>query len=673
LLLLAGQLPLSAQEVIRSIDQRARQMGGGGFRGGSIGGTGSTDSLRHRDKNDDSITITFRYLDTTRTYRMDSTINDFYRLYPVPADYIYLGNTGNAARPLLFAPILQSGFDAGFHAFDVYRWTTDRVKFYQTTRPYSAINYMLGSRVEQMIELLHTQNIRPNWNCAFNYRLINGPGFFKNQKSNHNNYLFNSRYQGKNLRYTNYFILVANAIQASENGGIIDTAQKPILDNTVYKDRFNIPTYIGGDEAFSSNFFSTNITTGNKYNDFTALLRQQYDLGKKDSLVTDSTVIPLFFPRLRFEHTISYNKQRYTFLDYVGDSVYYKKNYDTSLRKPIDTFIVRESWQVLTNDLSIYTFPDAKNLQQFLKLGLTVQNISGDLSSGALRFFNSIGHAEYRNKTRNQQWDLEANGRFHFTGLNAGDFDAHISLQKLLGKRTGTLRLAFENASRRPSFLFDTRSSFYLQKTLADFKKENNTHLLVSYALPSFHFRLTGHYYLITNYSYLANYYQLRQETSLFNVLQVVLEKTFRFGKHWKWHADYWFQQRLGNAELNLPAVFLRNRIGYEGNLGFNNLDLATGLEIKYRPAYKADGYSPVLGRFFYQDAVTISNPLPDISAYVHFRIRSFKGVIRAENLNTGRVLGNSGFGFTNNSFVAPGYALPGLQIRVGVYWGFVN
>lgn len=645
------------------LGQKFKQFGGAG--------SGTGDSLRHRDFSEDSASISFRYLDSTRSYKLDSTISDFTRRFPIPATHIHLGNNGNATRSLLFSPVFSAGFDPGFHAFDVYKWKMEQVRFFNTTKPYSEINYMLGSRVEQMIELLHTQNIRPNWNFSFNYRLINGPGFFKSQKTNHNNYIFNSKYQSKNLRYNNYFVLLGNKLQSSENGGIVDTGQVRILDNPIYKDRFNIPTYIGGDESFSSNFFSTRINTGNKYNEFSLLIRQQYDLGRKDSVVTDSTVVPLFYPRLRFEHTFQTEKKVYDFVDNIGDSVYYKTYYDTSLRRPTDTLIINEKWKILTNDFSIYQFPDANNLQQFIKVGIMLQNITGTLSSGKETFFNTAGHAEYRNKTRNQQWDIEANGKLFFTGFNAGDFEAHISLQKSLGKRTGYLQLAFENTSRTPSYIFDNRSSFYLMKTTTNFKKENNTHLQASYFLPSFKFRLTGHYYLATNYTYLTNYYQLKQESSLFNVLQIAVQKTIRIGKRWNWHADVYFQQVIGDAPVNLPVIYARNRIAYEGNLGFKNLDIAMGAEIRYRTDYKADGYSPVLGRFFYQDSVTIKNPLPDIAAYVHFRIRPFKAFVRAENLNTAR--GLEGFSFTRNNLVAPGYALPGLQIRLGVFWGFVN
>ncbi len=640
--------------------------------GGNIkGGSGGNDSLARRNKLEDSLTISFRYLDSTRNYKLDSSVGDFNRRFVIPATHIYLGNNGNATRSLLFSPNLIAGFDPGFHAFDVYMYKLDKARFFNTTRPYSEINYMLASRSEQVIELIHTQNLKPNWNAAFQYRLINSPGYFKNQKTNHNNYLLTSWFQSVNKRYNNYVAIVGNKMQSAENGGLQDTAD--FLNNPDFKDRFSIYTKLGTDDPFSTNFFTTKINIGNKYNEFTALLRQQYDFGRKDSIVTDSTVTPLFYPRLRFEHTLQLDQYSYTYQDFTGDSIYYKRYYDTSLRRRLDTFIVKDSWKMIANDFSIYQFPDAKNQQQFIKLGILLQSIAGEFASGRKNFVNTIGHAEYRNKTRNLQWDIEANGKLYFTGLNKGDYQAHVSLQRLLGKKIGTLQVGFENTSRTPSFIFDSRSSFYFLKTVKDFKKENNTHLFASYFLPLFKLRLTGHYYLSTNYTYVSNYYELQQESALFNVLQIAVEKTVKLGKRWNWHTEIYFQKAVGTAPVHIPVIYTRNRIGYEGNLGFKNLDIAMGIESRYRSSYKADGYSPVLGRFYFQDSIVIKNPLPDIAAYVHFRIRPFKTFFRIENLNTARKMENGGFGFTNNNLVAPGYALPGLQIRLGVYWSFVN
>ncbi|HMT75050.1 MAG TPA: hypothetical protein PKA77_13345, partial [Chitinophagaceae bacterium] len=172
-IVLLGWMSLCAQEpqMMQQMGNRIRNMGGAFNSSG-----GGTDSLQHRDKNADSITISFRYLDSTRSYQLDTSVGDFHRRYPVPATWIHLGNTGNAAKSLLFLPEMNAGFDPGFHAFDVYKWKMENVRFFTTTRPYSELNYFLGSRTEQIIELLHTQNIKPNWNFSFQYRLINGPG-----------------------------------------------------------------------------------------------------------------------------------------------------------------------------------------------------------------------------------------------------------------------------------------------------------------------------------------------------------------------------------------------------------------------------------------------------------------------------------------------------------------
>lgn len=642
---------------------------GGGLSGLGRSGGGGKDSLERRNKFDDSVTVRFRYLDSTRTYQLDSSINDFTTRYPIPATHIFLGNTGTATRSILFSPQLRAGWDPGFHAFDVYKWKLEKVRFFNTTRPYSELNYMLGSRAEQIIELLHTQNIKPNWNFLAQYRLVNAPGFFKNQKTNHNNYLFTSWYEAVNKRYNAYLVVLGNKLQAGENGGIQDTAN--FLDNPIYKDRFNIYTKLGGDPAYGTNFFSTDVGTGNRYKDFTVLLRQQYDFGKKDSIVTDSTVVPLFYPRLRFEYTLQYSTSTYNFRDYVGDSVYYKDNYGLTFDTPLDTLQLQDRWKEIINDFSIYQYPDAKNLHQFIKIGASMQNLALENAKGNRKFYNIFGHAEYRNRTRDQKWNIQANGKLYFTGLNAGDYQAFASLQRSVGKKTGYAQLGFENVNRTPSFIYDSRSQFYLASGNSNFKKENTTHLSASLFQPFLDLKLSGHYYLLTNYMYIRDYYQVEQESTLFNLLQVSVEKTVKLGKRWRWHADIYFQQVIGDAPVNVPTVFTRNRIGYEGKLGFKNLDIAFGAEVRYHTPYKADNYSPVLGQFFYQDSIRIGNPAPDIAGYVHFRIRSFKLYFRAENLNTVRV--NEGFGFTNNNQQTPNYPYPGLVLRLGIYWSFVN
>ncbi|HYH15768.1 MAG TPA: putative porin, partial [Flavisolibacter sp.] len=107
----------------------------------------------------------------------------------------------------------------------------------------------------------------------------------------------------------------------------------------------------------------------------------------------------------------------------------------------------------------------------------------------------------------------------------------------------------------------------------------------------------------------------------------------------------------------------------FEGNF-FRNLFLSTGLDIRYHTPYKQDHYFPLIGQFAYQDTTTIRNR-PDIHAFFNFRIRSFQAYVRAENLNT--LDYNNDFTFTRHNFAAPDYPYPGLVIRLGIFWSFVN
>jgi len=659
---------------------RFRGMGGGG-------GSGKGDSLQHRKA--DTITLNFRYLDSSRLQRLDSSIFDFSKRVPPPRTWINLGNNGTPARNLVFSPLMKSGFDLGWHAYDLYVFNTEETRFYNTTKPYSEIGYLLGGRTEQIIDLLSTQNIRPNWNFAFEYRLINSPGSFQNQNTNHNNYRLSSWYQSKNKRYQAFFILVGSKLQASENGGLQNYRQ---LDSISYTDRSTVPVTLGNNLALSSgNPFSSNVSTGTRYTTGTYMIRQQYDLGQKDStIVNDTTVIPLFYPRLRLEHTFAYTTYHYRYGDqprptsYLLDSNYYADKYGLTYIHPTDSFFREVHWHDMTNDFSFYTFPDAKNPQQFLKLGGSLELLKGytdtaRLAAGSIidithrqNEHNVFLHGEYRNKTRNQKWDIEAFGKFYLNGLYAGDYNASISLKRYLSKKLGFLQLGFENVNRSLSFVYNRASPFYYDTTLQSYSKENTTHLFASLEQPQNHFKVQGSYFLVTNYSYFTDYFKQRQQASPFNLLQISVQKQFTIHGPWKWRTLIVIQQTAGSSPVHVPLFLTHNQIGYDGSLGFKNLNISFGAEIRYYTGYKADGYAPVTGQFYSQSDTTIRQHLPDITGYLHFRIRTFTLYVRAENLNTMQ-FGPNGFGWTNNNFVAPNMPSPGLLLRFGIFWSFIN
>lgn len=660
IILFLGCLPAHAQQpdVLEKIGGRIR-----GF-GGSTSGSKDTIGFEHRNDKKDSISITYKYLDSIRSIPFDSTINDFDKYFSVPSSYIYLGNNGAAAYSLIYKPSARPGWDAGFHAFDVYRYTLEGSKFYKTNRPFTQLGYQLASGKEQMIKVLHTQNPRPNWGFGFDYRLISAPGFFTNQNTNHKNYRLFSNYQGKRKRYAAFLVLVGNTLKNSENGGIkFDSS----LSNPNLKDRFNVNVNLGNANKYLSSPFNTTINTGNIYKDFTIFLRQTYDLGKRDSLeINDSTTEYLFYPKLRVQHSFTYSTYNYLYKDNVADSAIYKDWYDTIVKYGTDSFFVKERWTMMTNDLTLLQFPDTKNSGQFISAGVRFENIHGTLKNGSRSFYNFVVHGEYRNKTRNKLWDVLAQGEFYVNGLNSGDYSAYATIARHLNSKLGDIRLFFKNVNRTPSFIFDNASSFNFNNATLT-KKEN----IISFGADANNrfINLGFKNHIITNLAYFSDYRHTAQSAKVINLLQVYASKKIRLTKRWNLYADLVFQQTDGSAPVKVPLLFSRNRLAYEGNW-FKNLFASAGLELRYFTPFEAYNYSPLMGQFTPQDTFKLKN-LPDVSAFFHFRIKSFTGFIRAENLST--VSFSNGFGFTNNNFAAPHYPTQGFIFRLGIQWGFVN
>jgi hypothetical protein len=623
------------------------------------------DSLQRRDRNADSITIFYRYFDSTRLRSLDSSINDFTTRFPLPWYYHTLGNYGTAAKSYFFKPLMKAGFDAGFHQYDIYKFTPENTKFYQTTRPYTELSYLLGSKAEQLIDVIHTQNSKSNFNFSIEYRFSNAPGILKTQNASQNNFRFTSHYQTLNRKYEAFLILISNKSASSENGGLQDVKK---LDSLSLNDPYELETRLGRAGALSRNPFNTTVNTGNIYKESSVLFRHHFDIGTRDSLVTDSVTIQLFYPRLRVEHTFRYASNSYQFLDLFPDSARYKQYFNHQFAQ--DTVSYKDAWKNMINEFALVSFPDKNNQGQFLKAGIALQTLNGRFDDTVLAksLYNVYGLGEYRNRTRNQLWDIEATGQLYFTGNNAGDYAAYISMKRTLGKKLGNLMIGFQNVNRSPSFILDPLSRFPV-KNRSGYSKENIVRLFAQYENPVNAWKFNGEYFAVTNYMYFDSFFTARQEAALFNILHLSAEKKFRLSKNWNWYTEIHVQQTTGQPPVNLPFLLLRNRVAFEGNF-YRNLFLSTGIELRYQTPYKGDNYSPFTGQFFYQDSYRISNR-PEVDAYLHFRIKSFKGFFRVENLNT--LDPSKGLSFSKLNFRTQHNPATGLWMRFGLWWTFIN
>lgn len=626
--------------------------------GGMGGGKMQIDTSNHEHE-PDTLTIRYTFLGEPTEYMIDSSILDFTKNYlGVPATYISTGNYGGAARNLLFSPRMKAGFDAGFHAYDVYGNYHETAKFYNTNRPYSELYYMIGSKQEQVIGVSHTQNRTEKFNIAFDYIKINSPGYYRSQVTNHDRYRLTSRYHTPNKRYNIHISYYLNRLNGGENGGIENVA---LLDDPAYTDYKTIPTNLGGSTISSNALFSTNIPTKSDYQEGSFLFQHSYDWGRGDTIhVNDTTDYWKYDPRFRIQHTLTYTQNTYRFLDSNPDTVFYPQHYGFSV-SDIDTLRSMQRWKIMSNDLSIISFPILGNQAHFLNLGATIDNVKGELTDAIADFYNFRVHGEYRNKTRNKKWDLSAKGEFYVLGANSGDYTLSGSLSRYINPKLGNITLAVKNTNQEPYYkykFFSTSEKFWLNTS---FNKENITKLSFIANSDLWKYNLSLNYFIVTNYTYFSDFQTSAQYNGVFNVLQLWVDKKFKL-KSFTWLAEAAFQQIHGSAPLQLPTIWTRHRIGYEGTL-FKNLNLFTGIEAKYTTAYYADDYSPLFGQFVYQDVTKINNK-PDLAAFVHFRVKSFTAYVRGENLNA--------FLWTNN-LNAPLYPSNNFAFRLGIRWWYIN
>ena len=629
----------------------------------------SSDTLRRRDRNEDSITIYYRMFDSSRVRFMDSSVSNFYLRFGLPLDYLYLNQYSGAAKSVIFNPNTQPGYDPGFQGYDVYHFHLANTRLYNTTRPYTEIDYILGSKAEQTIKIMHTQNVKPLWNIAFDYRLINSPGHFKSSSGNHSSIRLSSGFSTENRRYSGLLVLIRNKTKVNENGGIRSDSFLT-SGGSAYNERFNIPTWLGEDEAYTTNFLTSNLVTGNQQYSQTAYFRHQYDIGQKEVFYDeDSNKVQKFYPRIRFQHNLLYYNRGFTYVDpnYKGENAQDAYLNHFGLTNTDSLGSMTDRWLEITNEGALIFFPQKNNTEQFFKVGAAFQWLRGWFAGIPDDFHGSYLLGEYRNRTRNRKWDINANAKLYTTGPYIGNYLINGTLQSNLGSKLGVLTLGFQNTNRNPGFVFNPESNFYLQQAL-NLDNENWTTLSGDLFISSIKLGLKAKYYLVSNYTYWDGYYSAKQDGTLQNILRVSGEKKFKLSRRWNLYAEL-HMQKSSSGGINLPLLYTQNRIAYESNF-YKNLNLSTGFELRYFTPFTPDDWSPFNRQWVAQSQLEVSNR-PDVHAFLHINIGGFRGFLRAENLNTFSI--ENGFNFTHNNLAAPLYANPGLLLRLGIYWSFVN
>ena len=282
----------------------------------ALTGDQEIDTIRKKEERArDSVIFTSKFIrvtneallkDSTQVFPIDTGIVNFENYSPLyqPGDpKISLGHLGLDERDLLFSPSKSIGFDPGLHTLDIYVLHPEDLNYYKARVPYTVLTLFTGGTSEQVFKVVHTQNIKPNWNVGFNLNFLGSRGYYGNnlilQNVSNINFALFTWYESPNKRYNLLANTTINNIKAPETGSI--------LADDIFT---NPPTLL------DKNNLSVRLpNTYENWHDNGFYIKQFYYIGHIDSTKkgpngVDSAKV---LPTQRVSYTLNYNVRKYEF------------------------------------------------------------------------------------------------------------------------------------------------------------------------------------------------------------------------------------------------------------------------------------------------------------------------------------------------------------------------
>lgn len=630
------------------------------------------DSLRKiEESSEDSLVFDAKFIrytnldllaDSTQTIPLDTSSYNFQNyspLYQPRSPTINLGNNGLAYRDLLFNQRKTIGFDAGFHSFDAYLLNSKDVIYYRAQTPFTELYYMNGTVKEQVFKVIHSQNIKPNWNFGANFNRIVGEGFYKNQDADHLNAAIFNWYESKSKRYNLLANAVFNTIKAAENGSVInDNIFTNPEDNAIATEPVKL--FRSGPDRPQQTWRSNSI-----------FIKQFYYLGRVDTL-TKSTSESIL-PTQRVSHSLTYTSSRYKFYrnepdsnkvfpvlrdsSLTNDSTQVKNirnefGYSFYLRGKALSFIKNELKLDLALQHDLYTYRQTNDLKPAEAYKSTFQNITLKAGLG-YRFSDRI----------NIEGDLQQIAQ----GRNAGDFLYEAKTYFLLSKSVGRIILGGYLQNKSPEQLFE-RSDYQLNRWREAFDRTKTSNLSFLYENLKYRLSAKAEYFLINNYLYYEETAKPReikpvQTGTNINLIKVSVGEHFKF-RRFNWEAYVVYQKTDFANILRTPEVYSFNSIYFNTNI-FKVLHTSLGFDVRYNTPFTAPAYAINVSQFYNDQAAVQFPTYPIVDVWVRANLKRSNLFVKYDYANQG--LQSKGFYTVNR------YPMFNSLFKFGVSWNFYN
>lgn len=572
------------------------------------------------------------------TYKLDS----FQIAHPF---LLSTGNLGAPGKYLTFQSSIAEPFSVRPDVFGYFGFNRYNRKFYSTNKPYTLLQYFVGQRREQFVDVIHSRNFGDNLNFTFHFIRARSEGFYKRQNTSNTSVRSNIWYMSPGKRYSLMADVFWTGENVAENGGIAN------------------------DSSFEfSNQIDRQVVAVNLENAGTiqrkrgVWMKHTFAFGDvTDTLKLDSSrVCQVITPKWGLSLVSELFDEKYNYNDGFPQSIFYDVIYRDTLLTADSTYCWRINNSVRLERFNQY---GKKSVRGYVG----IRHEDGEYFNDTLyRHFQNVyaeGTVEWI-PLNDSSVRLAGNAWVVGTGTNAGDYFAQLSGSRVHfnGKLTTTLKGWMSETS--PAMLFQGYSGNHLRWVNSFAKTANagwevQANLLLNSIVSKI--ALIGHsdYAIDPLYfdsTFLPQQYHGRIATGAITLL-------FNIDADWFHSCSGITNAWTSNDEIiRIPQFIARESVYANLRLFKNAMQLQVGIDATWFSEFTAEAYMPAVAQFYLQNQRKVGNYVY-IDPWVSFRIKPVRVFVKAEHINAG-LMGRK-------YFLLDGYPHNDFALKVGISWLF--
>lgn len=552
----------------------------------------------------------------------------------------FLGLTGSATRSMFFFYGDQSGVGLGANSFSAYNYRMNSTKYYQVGSPFTELYYVTGSKKEQVLKVIHAQQVSKNLNVGISLQKVNMTGYYVHQKTNHTSFSTQLDYGSSNNRYQLLVNGIWNSNNAKENGGLTDDG---LFEDTASITKNTIEVFLDSAE---------NTRKGNDY-----FLKQYFALGKINNTKQDSSEAA-FHPTSHLYHSFHYLTRSNTYADYLPNPDFYTAFYNDSGSTSDQLNFLK-----VKNSLGWSYLPalDSDSLASPPIIGVELAYEYAEYHQATLDSFMNNAMASVKIVKENAgRFSYSLLGDFFWFGPNQGDYTASIrgTLQPM--GSVGKISFLASIKENSPKLFHSAYASNHYNWN-NQFDKINVASAIIDYSHGGIKFNIGAGAQLLTNFIYYDTLAIPTQYGGSFPVLSFYFAKDFNLGK-FQLNNRVSIQHITEEMPVRVPNLITYNSFYYGDWIFKKALYIQFGADIWYNTSYYADAYMPVTGDFYNQNSKAIGN-YPYVDAFVNFKIKNARIFLKLAHLNSG-LMGN-------RYYMVPHYPMYDRSFKFGISWIF--